>query len=81
MTRRAAMLFAGLSLLAWRTRDLQRSAAIKAVFQAFALAMAGLAVVGGVEYFRGGVGLGILLAIIAEVFFAVAFFRLATAQS
>lgn len=68
------MLFAGLSLLAWRTRDLQRSAAIKAVFQAFALAMAGLAVV-------GGVGLGILLAIIAEVFFAVAFFRLATAQS
>lgn len=77
MSRRAAMLFAGFSFLAWRVRDLAVSAATQAVFHAFAVAMAGLALVGTVEFIRGGVGIGIVLAIGVELFFVLAFMRLA----
>ena len=81
MLRRAAMLFAGLCVLAWRVRDVPRSPTLKAAFQAFSVAMAGLAVIGAVEFLRGGVGVGIALAIIVEVFFVLAFLHLATAES
>lgn len=81
MSRRAAMLFAGLCFLAWRVRDVPRSPTLKAVFQAFAVALAGLAVVGAFEFLRGGVGVEIALAIIVEVFFVLAFLHLATGES
>ena len=75
ISRRTAMLFAGLALLAWRARDLERSRATDAIFQAFVVVMAGLACVGLFEYLRGTVGIGIFLAIIVELFFAAAFVR------
>ena len=77
IARRAAMLFAGLGFLAWRVRDMPHSGATNAVFQSFSVAMGGLAVLGLVEFASGNVGPGIALTIIAEIFFAVSFARLA----
>ena len=78
--RRAAMLFAGLAFLVWKARALPRTAATDAIFQAFMVLMAGLACVGLFEFLRGGVGIGIFLAIVVEVFFVIAFARLVGAQ-
>ena len=65
----------------WRVRDVPRSPILKAVFQAFAVAMAGLAVVGAGKFLRDGVGVGIALAIILEVFFELAFLCPAKTES
>jgi hypothetical protein len=77
IARRAAMLFAGLGFLAWSARNLAPSAASKAIFQAFSIAMGGLAMLGVYEFLRGNVGVGIGLAVVAEVFFATMFARFA----
>lgn len=65
----------------WRVRVVLRSPTLKAVFQVFAVAMAGLAVVGAVEFLRDGVGVGIALAIIVELFLELAFLCLAKTES
>ena len=57
----------------WRVCDVQRSPTLKAVFQAFAVAMAGLAMIGAGKFLRDGVCVGIALEIIVEVFFELAF--------
>ncbi|MEP5153026.1 hypothetical protein [Planktotalea sp.] len=77
ISRRAAMLFAGLSILAWLARDLAPSEGTRAIFISFAVAMGGLALLGVYEYIQGNVGIGIALAIAAEAFFVGAFLRLA----
>ena len=61
--------------------DVQRSPTLKAVFQAFAVAMAGLAMVGAGKFLRDGVCDGIALEIIVEVFFELAFLCPAKTES
>ena len=77
IAHRAAMLFAGYSFLAWQTRFLASSQATRVIFLSFVCFMGGLALLGVVEFIRGMVGVGIVLAIAAEVFFVVTFWRLA----
>lgn len=77
MSHRAAMLFAGFSYLGWQARLLPSSDATRAIFMSFAVSMGGLAVLGVVEFLRGAVGVGIALAIVAELFFVLTFSRLA----
>lgn len=75
MSRRAAMLFAGLAtmaLLAGGSTSLEVQHIVSA---AFAVTMAGLLVLGLFEWLRGAVGVGIWLALIVEGFFAYHYFR------
>ena len=67
----------------WHVCDVQRSPTLKAVFQAFAfaVAMAGLAMVGAGKFLRDGVCVGIALEIIVEVFFELAFLCPAKTES
>ncbi len=75
MSRRAAMLFAGLAVLMFlggSTTSLEVQHLVSAVA---VVTMVGLAVLGLVEWLRGAVGIGIWLAIGVEVFFAWFYFR------
>ncbi len=65
----------------WRVRDVQRLPTLKAMFQAFAVAMAGLAMVGAGKFLRDEVGVGIALEINVEVFFELAFLSPAKKES
>jgi uncharacterized membrane protein len=75
IARRAAMMFAGLSVLALVTADTESEELRQAVSLSFAVMMSGLAILGLAELFRGAAGIGILLAVIVEVFFAFYYVR------
>lgn len=77
ISRRAAMLFAGLAFLAWTVRNAPQSAATQAIFYSFAITLAGLAALGCIEFMNGNVGPGIALAVVTETIFAFGFMRLA----
>ncbi len=75
MSRRAAMLFAGLAVLTFLgggSTSLEVQHLVSAVI---VVAMAGLLVLGFVEWLRGAVGPGIWLALIVEGFFVWFYFR------
>ncbi|WP_432448146.1 hypothetical protein [Aliiroseovarius marinus] len=76
MARRAAMLFVGLGLIAWLGRDAAPSDLRRAICTGFAIMMAGLGLLGTVEFLRGFAGPGIFLAVAAEALFAIAYWRL-----
>jgi hypothetical protein len=67
MSRRASMLFLGFSVICWSARNAQDSTARQAVTAGLAASMLGLAGTGLYELGRGGVGLGVLPAMAAEV--------------
>jgi hypothetical protein len=67
MSRRASMLFLGLAVICWLTRNAEDSVARRAVSAGLAVAMLGLAGTGLFELGRGAVGPGVLLAVAAEV--------------
>ena len=69
------MLFLGLSVLAFKSRHAEPSPLRSSVSLALGLAMAGLFCVGVIDLLRGAVGWGILLALVAEAFFATAYLR------
>lgn len=73
--RRAAMLFLGTSLLMFLCRNAVDSELRRAIAALVCVSMTGLALVGCYEFFRGFAGVGIWLAIIVEIAFAVSFFR------
>ncbi len=75
MSGRAAILFLGLSLLAFRSRAEAPSPLRSTVDLSLGLVMAGLLVVGLVHYFSGQVGHGIWLALVVEAFFASGYLR------
>ena len=75
IARRTAMLFAGLSILALITSETESDEVRQVVSLSFAVAMAGLAVLGLVELLRGAAGIGILLAVAVEVFFTFYYVR------
>lgn len=66
ISRRAAMLFAGISVILWQLRHLADGVAKAGLASGMVVAMAGLASVGLFEYARGQVGPGIFLAIVTE---------------
>ena len=75
MSRRAAMLFAGLATLVFlggSTTNLEVQHLVSAVI---VVAMAGLFALGLVEWLRGAVGFGIWLALVVEAFFVWSYFR------
>lgn len=72
MSRRAAMLFAGLATLMWQARLAEDSALRRSVCLSVSVALAGLAIVGLAELLRGAVGAGIFLAIAVELAFVAA---------
>ena len=75
MSRRAAMLFLGLSVMVYGARSAPPSPLRASVALGVTLCMGGLLILGVVEFARGAVGPGIWLAIVVEAFFAAAFLR------
>ncbi len=75
MSNRAAILFLGLSLLAFRSRGEPPSPLRGTVDLTLGLIMAGLIVVGLYHYVTGQVSHGIWLALLVEAFFASAYLR------
>lgn len=67
MSRRASMLFMGISVICWFARDAEDSVARQAVSAGLAVSMLGLAGTGLFELGRGAVGPGVVPAIAAEV--------------
>lgn len=74
--RRTAMLFLGLSVLTWCARNTAHSNARQAICLSIALSMLGLALLGIFEYLSGTASIGILLAIVTEVTFALLYFKI-----
>ncbi|MGB7318903.1 MAG: hypothetical protein WBC85_13130 [Planktotalea sp.] len=75
--RRAGMLFCGIAVICWHSRALDPSPASRAIFLGLGTMMAGLALLGLVEFAQGRVGVGIFLAIVAEIAFSVHFLSFA----
>lgn len=73
ISRRAAMLFVGLGLIAWLGRRAEAGQERRAIALGFSICMAGLAILGVFEFIRGGVGPGVWLAISVEALFALGF--------
>lgn len=73
IARRAAMLFLGLTIIAYCGRAALHSVMRQAVALAMGISMAALAVLGMFEFFRGFSGPGIWFAILAETGFAGAY--------
>lgn len=76
MAKRAAMLFLGIAVLIFLSRNASPSQLRANLCFGLAVMMAGLAGVGLFEFFRGAVGIGIWLAIMTEISFALAYFKL-----
>lgn len=75
MSRRAAMLFAGLAVIVLQTRHAAPHPLRQSISLGIAVTMGGLICVGLFEFMRGTVGIGIWLAIAAELFFVSAYWR------
>ena len=75
ISRRAAMFFAGYAAISFLSRNTKPSPARQAIAMGVAVSMAGFAVLGLFEYFRGAVGAGIMPPVVTEIFLAVSYFR------
>lgn len=80
LAKRAAVLFLGLSILSYLSRNAPPSELRSAIALAFFVTMGGLALVGLYEYLRGYAGPGIWLAMSTETAFGYAFWRLWSAR-
>ena len=76
LSRRAAMLFLGLAIIAYFGRNAEHSSMRQAVCLGLAASMFGLALTGTYEFVRGYAGGGILLAVVAEIGFGAAYARI-----
>lgn len=76
MARRAAMLFLGITVMTFLSRNAAQSQLRQSVCLGLAVMMAALAVVGIYEFIRNAVSAGIWLAILTEIGFALAYFSL-----
>lgn len=74
--RRTAMLFLGISILTWASRNASHSVSRQAICLGLAVAMMMLALLGLVEFFRGYAGIGISLAILTELVLSIVYFRI-----
>ncbi len=69
--RRAAILFLGLAAITFLGRNDANTAARQTIATGLFIIMAGLACLGTIELMRGAVGIGIMVAVVGEVMFAV----------
>ena len=76
ISRRAAIMFLGVSILAWFGRNSRDTQLRRAVCLGMGVMMSGLAVLGIGEFIRGYVGPGIFLAVTAEIMFGVSYLYL-----
>lgn len=75
MSRRAGILFLGLTIIVFQARHAEQSPLRRGISLGITVMMTAMAALGVVEYLRGQVGLGIWLAIGIEVIFAVLYAR------
>ena len=75
IARRAAMLFLGLVVLAYSSRNSTELGAIRSISLCISTTMLSLAVLGSVEFIRGFAGVGIVPAIITETLLGVFYVR------
>ena len=76
IARRAAMMLMGLSAIIFLSRNAEPSQLRQSLCLGLAIMMGALAIIGIFEFLRGIVGVGIWLAIITEIAFALAYFKL-----
>lgn len=75
IAKRAAMLFLGLSTLAFLSRSAKQHETRKIAAISISVALLGLALLGLLEFFRGTVGPGIFIAVLTEIAISLAYFR------
>ena len=76
LARRAAMLFLGLAMILWQTRNFENPEVCRAVAAGLATTMLSLAGLGLFEFLRGSVGPGIGVAMVAEIVVGVLYLKL-----
>lgn len=76
ISRRAAMLFSALAIIAFFSRAEAHSKMRQIVCASFCVFLAALSVLGAFEFIRGFAGPGIWLAIIVELALALGYFRI-----
>ena len=75
MTKRAGVLFLGLAILCFASRNTTSPEVIQLVSLSLGVAMLVMALLGVFELARGNAGLGILLAVVAELIIAALFWK------
>lgn len=73
LAKRAGVLFLGLSVLCYHSRNTRSAEIQRLVSLTIALTMAAMAFMGALEFFKGVVGAGIFVAIIVELGIALMF--------
>ncbi|MEN0068476.1 MAG: hypothetical protein AAGA48_40520 [Myxococcota bacterium] len=81
ISRRAAMLFLGIAVLAYGTRNVVATDARRAISAGFGVTMGALAALGTVEFVRGVAGPGIWPAIATEFAFALSYALVACSEA
>ena len=76
MSKRAAMLFLGLSVISFQTRNEANSPLRRSLALGLGIIMFGLMFAGIFEFFRGNAGWGIWLAICGEAVFGILYIKL-----
>lgn len=72
-TRRAALLFLGLAIIAFLSRNALHSTSRQAICLGIGMTMLTLCLLGAIEYFRGFVGVGIFAAMAGELVIAIGY--------
>ncbi|MGC1494613.1 MAG: hypothetical protein WA790_02305 [Sulfitobacter sp.] len=81
MSRRAGVLFLGLSIITFQARHAPQNPLRRGISLGIATLMGGLALLGTFEFFRGQTGIGIWLAIVTEAAFFALYTRFWFAKS
>jgi len=80
LAKRAGMLFLGLAILCFYSRNTSSMEVEKLVSLSIATSMTAMAVLGVFEFLRGNAGPGIMVAVFAELVIALFFYRLWSAH-
>ena len=80
LAKRAGMLFLGLAILCFYSRNTSSMEVEKLVSLSIATSMTAMAVLGIFEFLRGNAGPGIMVAVFAELVIALFFYRLWSAH-
>ncbi|OFC71675.1 hypothetical protein [Alteromonas confluentis] len=73
--KRLSVLFFGMSILTWFSRNAEHSEARQAISLSISISMFAMAFLGLFEYFRGFAGIGILIAVITEMLIGYLYFK------
>jgi hypothetical protein len=73
ISRRASMFFIGYAVICYFSRNLKPSEGRQSISLGLALSMLGFAILGTVEFLRGFAGVGIFVAVSAELFLSVSY--------